>query len=88
MWAELEKLMGNRRVQKGSCILIFSASHLAAVGTTEYAEEFLVFMMIIKERLGKATIVLPLPPILLGGCNRPDLLRNMFELISWTEDLS
>jgi hypothetical protein len=86
LWAELEKLIGNRRVPKGSCILVFSASHLAAVGIAGYTEEFLVVKMMIKERLGKATIVLPLPPILLGGSDRPDLLREVCELMSWTED--
>jgi hypothetical protein len=38
---ELFKLLGNRRVPKGSAVLIYSASYLAEAGIAAYVEEFL-----------------------------------------------
>jgi hypothetical protein len=59
---ELLKLIGNRRVPKGSAIMIFSSTFLAEAGLVAYIEEFQAISKMIKDRLGKATIVMPLPP--------------------------
>jgi hypothetical protein len=79
--AEFLRLLGNRRVPKGSIIMIYSASHLADVGVAAYAEHLVEASEQLNEKLGKETLVAPLPPVLLGGCtlHRPqsgeELLR-------------
>jgi hypothetical protein len=83
---ELFKLLGNRRVPKGSTILIYSAAYMAEAGIVAYVEEFLAVRSMIHEKLGKATRVLPLPPILLGGCDKPDAIRGLYELMAWSDD--
>jgi hypothetical protein len=76
--------LGNRRVQPGTAILIFSASYLAEAGLVAYVEELLAVRSQIQEQFGRATKVLPLPPIFLGGCEDQHLIRAAFELISWS----
>jgi hypothetical protein len=82
---EFLRLLGNRRVPKGSVIMLFSASHLANVGVAEYAEQLIEASKRLKDKLGKETLVAPLPPVLLGGCNDPSLVRSLYELIVWSD---
>jgi hypothetical protein len=51
-----------------------------------YVEEFLAICMVLRERLGKSTVVLPLPPIILGGLEHPATVRSVYELMSWSDD--
>jgi hypothetical protein len=83
---ELLKLLGNRRVPKGSAILLYSAAFMAEVGIVAYVEDFLAVKAMLHEKIGKATRVLPLPPILLGGCDKPDAIRGLYELMAWSDD--
>jgi hypothetical protein len=57
----------NRCVPLGTTILVYSTTFLAECGLVAYVEEFLAICMVLRERLGKSTIILPLPPIILGG---------------------
>jgi hypothetical protein len=59
---------------------------MAEAGIVAYVEEFLAIRSMIHEKLGKATRVLPLPPILLGGCDKPDTIRGLYELMAWSGD--
>jgi hypothetical protein len=63
--------LGNRRVQPGTAILIFSASYLAEAGLVAYVEELLAMRRQIQEQFGKATKVLPLPPHIPGRLRGP-----------------
>jgi hypothetical protein len=83
---ELFKMLGNRRVPKGSAILLYSAAYMAEAGIVAYVEEFLAVRAMIHEKIGKATRVLPLLPILLGGCDKPDAIRGLYELMAWSDD--
>jgi hypothetical protein len=47
---------------------------------------FLVICLILREKLGKSTIILPLPPIVLGGSQHPATIRSIYELMSLTDD--
>jgi hypothetical protein len=82
---EFFRLLGNRRVPKGSVILIFSASCLGDVGVAAYAEMLVEAISQIKTKLGKETLVAPLPPLLLGGCTDAGTVRSIFELITWSD---
>jgi hypothetical protein len=42
--------------------------------------------MVLREKLGKSTVVLPLPPIVLGGSQHRPTIRSIFELMAWTDD--
>jgi hypothetical protein len=81
---EFLRLLGNRRVPQGSTILIFSASHLANVGLAAYCSDLLKARDKIWKQTGNKTVVGPLPPILLGGSNNAELIRNIFELVAWS----
>jgi hypothetical protein len=74
---EFIRLIGNRRVPPGTTILLFSASHLGAVGTAAYTEDLLEAEKKLKEKFGAQTRVGPLPPILLGGTDNKQLDRSM-----------
>jgi hypothetical protein len=76
----------NRRIPKGSIVLLFTASHLADVGLAMYTEDLLAARKMIKEKTGMGTLVSPLPPMLLGGCSDPALLRSIYELTVWAHD--
>jgi hypothetical protein len=80
---EFLKQLGNRRVPHGSCVLIFSASYLAEAGTVAYAEELLGARVMIQDSVGKSTKVLPLPPVLLGGCDSPHIITALYEILAW-----
>jgi hypothetical protein len=82
---EFLRLLGNRRVPKGSVILLFSASHLADVGVSAYAEQLVEASEWLREKLGRETLVAPLPPVLLGGCTDPSLVRSLFKLFTLSD---
>jgi hypothetical protein len=83
---ELIKLIGNRRVPMRSTVLMFSATFMAETGLVSYTEEFLAVAMVLREKIGKSTVVLPLPPIVLGGSQHRPTIRSIFELMAWTDD--
>jgi hypothetical protein len=83
--AEFIKKLGNRRVPPGSVILLLSATHLANVGLAQYTEDLLEASSKIKASVGKETICLPLPPLIMGGTDNVELVRSIFELMAWTE---
>jgi hypothetical protein len=80
---EFCKLVGNRRVPPGTLLLLFSASHLADVGTAAYAEDYLEAEKKIKSKFGNLTRVGPLPPLLLDGTNSKQMIRSIFEIENW-----
>jgi hypothetical protein len=47
----------NRRIPKGSIVLLFTASHLADVGLAMYTEDLLAARKMIKEKTGMGTLV-------------------------------
>jgi hypothetical protein len=59
---EFLRLIGNRRVPKGTTVLLMSAAYMAEVGLVAYADAFISARQMLQEKLGKATYVLPLPP--------------------------
>jgi hypothetical protein len=83
---ELIKLVGNRRLPMGSTVLLFSATFMAETGLVSYTEEFLAVAMVLREKLGKSTVVLPLPPIVLNGSQHRPIIRSIFELMAWTDN--
>jgi hypothetical protein len=60
---ELIGKVGNRRLPKGTLIMLYSASCLAEIGTVSYVSELLMATRALQAKFGQATKVLPLPPI-------------------------
>jgi hypothetical protein len=83
---EFLRLVGNRRVPKGTTVLLMSAAYLTEVGLVAYVDAFLSARQMLQEKLGKATYVLPLPLILIGGCDKEDTVRSILEFTAWSED--
>ena len=71
----------------GSVVMIGSVSDLGKQGMAGYAEELARSMRILRERQGQRIQVVALPPILLGGINRFELLRNIVEIEFWAEKM-
>jgi hypothetical protein len=67
---ELMARVGNRRLPPNSLILMYSASCLADIGTVAYTKELLYAFKVLQDKFGKATKIMPLPPIFLGGCEQ------------------
>jgi hypothetical protein len=82
---ELITRVGNRRLPKGTLIMVFSASCLSEIGTEAYARQLVLATKSLQEKFGKATKVLPLPPVFLGGCDQQSAVRSAFEILAWTE---
>jgi hypothetical protein len=61
-------------VPPGSIILAF--------GMEQYTRDLVNQEEKITTKYGKETIFKPLPPVLLGGSDNPDLVRSILELIS------
>jgi hypothetical protein len=61
-------------------VLLSSPSHLGKVGITAYINDLLWAEKELKARLGRETIVRPLPLLLLPGCNDAALIRDLFNL--------
>ena len=70
-------------VPTGSAILIGSASHLADIGLSYYAEEMVAVGRRLSNFHNKGIYFLPCPLLLLGGTEDPEMVRSSLELISW-----
>ena len=73
---------------EGSVLLLGSVSHLADVGTTEYALDLARASRRIQYMLGDSIRVLPLPTMLMGGCNDQGVIRAIFEVYGWLDSIS
>jgi hypothetical protein len=60
--------------------LLFSASHLANVGTAAYIEDYMAASRRLKDKFGNQTRVGPLPPLMLAGCDNSQLIRSIYEV--------
>jgi hypothetical protein len=81
--AEFTKALGNRIFPPGSIILMSSFAHLGRVGLTAYINDLLWAESELKSKLGRDTIVRPLPPLLLPGCEDKTLIRDIYDLADW-----
>jgi hypothetical protein len=83
---EFLKRLGNRRVPKGSVILMFSAAHLANVRLAQYIQDFMDASNKICNITGRETICLPLPAFIMGGTDNNELIRSTHEITAWAID--
>jgi hypothetical protein len=83
---EFVKQLGNRRIPQDSIMLLYSASHLGAVGLAAYAEDLVEAAAALRGKLGRDTRIGPLPPMLLAVCQDQAIIRAIHELIKWTYD--
>jgi hypothetical protein len=70
---EFVKTLGNRIFPAGSIILLASMSHLGRVGLTAYVNDILWAEKELKAKLGRETIVRPLPPLILPWLYRQNI---------------
>jgi hypothetical protein len=80
---EFIKLLGNRIFPPGSITLISSPSHLGKVGLSAYVNDLLWAEKELKVKLGRETVVRPLPTLLLPGCSDATLIRDIYDLAGW-----
>jgi hypothetical protein len=80
---ELCQRLRGVRLAAGSLVLLFSASHLAAVGTAAYCSDLVEATEMVKRRLGPETVGAALPPIFLNGCGDGPTIRSAVEVGMW-----
>ena len=78
----IEQLSG-RALSDGSVVLLFSASHLAAVGLTAYVKDLVAARKRILNYCGRSIYVAAAPPLILGGSRDNGLISNILTLQGW-----
>ena len=79
----LVDILGKRALKPGTVLCLGSLSHLAAVGSGQYCTDWVKSRWWLKERLGNSTLVLPLPPVPIGGMEGRSLIRSALETSHW-----
>jgi hypothetical protein len=80
---ELSQRLRGMRLAAGSLVLLFSALHLAAVGTAASCSDLVEASEMVKRRLGTETVCAALPPIFLNGCGDGPTIRSAVEVGMW-----
>jgi hypothetical protein len=79
--------MAGAKVRVGSLILLSSVSHLAAVGTAAYTENFVQAAKHIGQcMMGKVAVRVGVP-VLLGGVEGSSLVRSLYEVAAWADSM-
>ena len=79
----LVDILGKRTLKAGTVLCLGSLSHLAMVGTGQYCTDWVKSRWWLKERLGNGILVLPLPPVPVGGMEGRSLIRSALETSTW-----
>ena len=80
----IDKLKGGS-TPPGSVVLLGSATHLATVGSSGYAEDFVEASLRIGAVLHRSSVVAAAPMVLLDGSRDPALIRSIVEISAWLE---
>jgi hypothetical protein len=75
-------------IPAGTVLLLSSASHMAAVGTAEYATDFVRANIRIRETLTGGAKVLHGIPFLIDGTGNIPAIRTMAEINQWVNSIS
>ena len=76
----LLELLEGRKLDSGSTILLFSATHLAHVGIAGYIEDLVATRKRITAALGNNIYVSTAPPLLMCGMEWEETIRDVFDL--------
>jgi hypothetical protein len=66
-------------------VLIFSASHIASVGTQSYCVDLIAVMCGLAKDYDNNILVAQAPPMLLQGTKNPALVRSLLETSAWAK---
>jgi hypothetical protein len=80
VWLEITK---GKQIPAGSVVVMSSATHLLMEGLEGYVEDMIRSLNKIGSIFGGGIIAAPGIPIFLGGCNSPELIRDVWDLMSW-----
>jgi hypothetical protein len=75
-------------IPAGTVLVLASASHMAAVGTAEYAADFVRASIRLRETLAGGVRVLHGIPLLIGGTSNTAAIRTMEEINQWITNIS
>ena len=76
--------IGGKALVKGTVILLGSVSHMATVGTVQYALDWARSRQWIMDRFGADNlVVLPVIPVPVGGIKGSSVVRSMLEVFGW-----
>ena len=77
-------VLGDRKLAGGGIVMLFSATHLSNVGLTAYIEDFVTARRRLLTALGPNIYFTAAPPLLLGGTENTELIKNIFALVGWS----
>jgi hypothetical protein len=80
---ELAARLRGRHVAAGSIVMLFSATNLAAAGTTGYCEDLVSAINKLKRSVGEHVIFTALPHFFIGGCGDRATIRSAVEVGVW-----
>ena len=80
---ELLEATVSTKLAAGTVILLFSISHLAAVGTAAYIDDLAAMRRFIKKARGEGVLVGALPPLVSCVSSSPTLNRQLREVSHW-----
>ncbi len=88
---QLEVFLGMTRsfnMPAGTVVLLASASHAAAVGTADYAAEFIQAFTVLRGAFTSGVTVIHGIPFLLGGTKNSTAIRALAEIEQWVHSTS
>ena len=79
--------IGRGKLPAGSVVAMFSASHLANVGTAAYTQALANEARRLRNIFGANLTVAAAPPLLMNGTSMPRLCRSLLEVGAWLKTL-
>jgi len=75
--------IGKGELSTGTVILLGSITHMATVGTAQYALDWVRSRFWLKDRLGDRVTIIPAPVVPLGGIEGTSVIRTLMEVSEW-----
>jgi hypothetical protein len=84
VWLEITK---GKKITAGSVVVIFSSTHLLMEGLEGYAEVQVKVLNRMDRIFYGGIITIPGIPVFMGGCDSPDLIRDLWGMLGWLKDI-
>jgi len=84
VWLEITK---GKKIPAGSVVVIFSSTHLLMEGLEVYAEDQVEILNRMDRIFNGGIITIPGIPVFMGGCDSPDLIRDLWDMLGWLKHI-
>jgi hypothetical protein len=83
-WLDITK---GKDIPAGSVVVIFSATHLLMEGLNGYVSDMVRELRRFDAIFEEGLFAIPGVPILMEGCTSPELIRDLWDLMSWMKHI-